>query len=72
MLTEKIISSVDCNLSVYGIGKLHIADAFIMRVTTGKTMAPCVVRISDRTSDISEGETQFVTQAEATKLLQSN
>ena len=38
------MSVVDGNLRVYGIDNLRIADGSIMpRVTTGNTMAPCVV-----------------------------
>jgi choline dehydrogenase len=38
------MSVVDSNLKVYGIENLRIADGSIMpRVTTGNTMAPCVV-----------------------------
>jgi choline dehydrogenase len=38
------MSVVDGKLKVYGVDGLLIADAFIMpRVTTGNTMAPCVV-----------------------------
>ena len=38
------MSVVDANLKVYGIEGLRIADASIMpRVTTGNTMAPCIV-----------------------------
>ena len=38
------MSVVDGNLKVYGIEKLRIADGSIMpRVTTGNTMAPCVI-----------------------------
>ncbi|MBC3940090.1 GMC family oxidoreductase [Sphingomonas albertensis] len=38
------MSVVDAELRVYGIANLRIADASIMpRVTTGNTMAPCVV-----------------------------
>lgn len=38
------MSVVDSHLRVYGIANLRIADASIMpRVTTGNTMAPCVV-----------------------------
>ena len=38
------MSVVDSELRVYGIARLRIADASIMpRVTTGNTMAPCVV-----------------------------
>ena len=35
---------VDSNLKVYGIKNLRIADGSIMpRVTSGNTMAPCVI-----------------------------
>ena len=38
------MSVVDRRLQVYGIERLRVADASIMpRVTTGNTMAPCVV-----------------------------
>ena len=38
------MSVVDGNLAVYGTDHLRIADASIMpRVTTGNTMAPCVI-----------------------------
>lgn len=38
------MSVVDGNLRVYGIDGLRVADASIMpRITTGNTMAPCVV-----------------------------
>src|SRR5262245_24480718 len=38
------MSVVDGNLKVYGIDNLRIADGSIMpRVTTGNTMAPCVI-----------------------------
>jgi choline dehydrogenase len=47
-----MMSVVDGNLKVYGIEGLRIADASIMpRVTTGNTMAPCVV-IGERAADI--------------------
>jgi choline dehydrogenase len=46
------MSVVDRHLSVYGIGYLRIADGSIMpRVTTGNTMAPCVL-IGERAADI--------------------
>lgn len=45
------MSVVDGKLRVYGIGNLRIADASIMpRITTGNTMAPCVV-IGERAAD---------------------
>jgi hypothetical protein len=45
------MSVVDGNLAVYGIDKLRVADGSIMpRVTTGNTMAPCVV-IGERAAD---------------------
>ena len=38
------MSAVEGQLKVYGIDSLRIADASVMpRVTTGNTMAPCVV-----------------------------
>ena len=46
------ISIVDGNLKVYGIENLRIADGSIMpRVTTGNTMAPCVV-IGERAGEV--------------------
>jgi choline dehydrogenase len=46
------MSVVDGNLRVYGIDNLCIADGSIMpRVTTGNTMAPCVV-IGERAGEI--------------------
>lgn len=46
------LSVVDSRLRVYGIENLRIADASIMpRVTTGNTMAPCVV-IGERASEV--------------------
>ena len=58
------MSVVDSKLRVYGIKNLRIADGSIMpRVTTGKTMAPCVV-IGERASEMLhlahglEGESQ--------------
>ena len=38
------MSVVDSQLKVYGIENLRVADGSIMpRVTTGNTMAPCVI-----------------------------
>lgn len=46
------MSVVDNQLKVYGIKGLRIADASIMpRITTGNTMAPCVV-IGERAADM--------------------
>lgn len=46
------MSVVDAQLKVYGIDGLRIADGSIMpRVTTGNTMAPCVV-IGERAADM--------------------
>jgi choline dehydrogenase len=46
------MSVVDGSLKVHGIDHLRIADGSIMpRVTTGNTMAPCVV-IGERAGDI--------------------
>jgi choline dehydrogenase len=46
------MSVVDGQLKVYGIDNLRIADASIMpRVTTGNTMAPCVV-IGERAGEM--------------------
>ncbi len=46
------LSVVDGSLRVYGIDNLRIADGSIMpRVTTGNTMAPCVI-IGERAGQI--------------------
>lgn len=50
------MSVVDARLKVYGIDRLRLADGSIMpRVTTGNTMAPCVV-IGERAGDIIRKE----------------
>jgi choline dehydrogenase len=50
------MSVVDANLKVYGIEHLRIADGSIMpRVTTGNTMAPCVI-IGERAGEILKAE----------------
>jgi choline dehydrogenase len=50
---------VDGNLRVHGIERLRIADGSIMpRITTGNTMAPCVV-IGERAGDILTVEHQL-------------
>ena len=46
------MSVVDGSLKVHGIDNLRIADGSIMpRITTGNTMAPCVV-IGERASEM--------------------
>jgi choline dehydrogenase len=46
------MSVVDANLKVYGVENLRVADGSIMpRVTTGNTMAPCVI-IGERAAEI--------------------
>ena len=46
------MSVVNGNLQVYGVGNLRIADASIMpHITTGNTMAPCVV-IGERAAEV--------------------
>ena len=50
------MSVVDGNLRVYGINGLRMADVHILpRVTTGNTMAPCVV-IGERAACILQQE----------------
>jgi choline dehydrogenase len=50
------LSVVDATLKVYGIERLRIADGSIMpRVTTGNTMAPCVI-IGERAADMIKVE----------------
>jgi choline dehydrogenase len=50
------LSVVDGRLRVYGVEGLHIADASIMpRITTGNTMAPCVV-IGERAAEILKAD----------------
>ena len=59
---------VDGFLKVYGVDNLRIADGSIMpRVTTGNTMAPCVI-IGERAAEIIRTQHQIaatsVSQAE--------
>jgi choline dehydrogenase len=50
------LSVVDGRLRVYGIDHLRVADGSIMpRVTTGNTMAPCVI-IGERAAEILRNE----------------
>jgi choline dehydrogenase len=51
-----LMSVVDGELKVYGIERLRIADGSIMpRVTTGNTMAPCVI-IGERAAEILKAQ----------------
>jgi choline dehydrogenase len=53
---QDAMSVVDGTLKVYGIEHLRIADGSIMpRVTTGNTMAPCVI-IGERGAEILQAE----------------
>lgn len=46
------MSVVDSNLAVHGLTNLYVAEGSIMpRVTTGNTMAPCVI-IGERMAEI--------------------
>jgi choline dehydrogenase len=50
------MSVVDGRLKVYGIDNLRIADGSILpRVTTGNTMAPCVI-IGERAGELLKAE----------------
>jgi choline dehydrogenase len=53
---QDALSVVDGELKVYGIEHLRIADGSIMpRVTTGNTMAPCVI-IGERAAEILKAQ----------------
>jgi choline dehydrogenase len=57
------MSVVDEKLRVYGIQNLRIADGSIMpRVTTGNTMAPCVV-IGERAADVLRNDHKLETSS---------
>ena len=57
------MSVVDGNLKVHCVDGLRIADASIMpRVTTGNTMAPCVI-IGERVSEILQAEHRLQTSS---------
>ena len=50
------MSVVDGTLKIYGVDNLRVADGSIMpRVTTGNTMAPCVI-VGERAADILQNE----------------
>jgi choline dehydrogenase len=55
------MSVVDGDLRVYGVKNLRIADGSVMpRVTTGNTMAPCVI-IGERAAEIISSQHQMET-----------
>jgi choline dehydrogenase len=59
------MSVVDAQLKVYGIENLRIADGSIMpRVTTGNTMAPCIV-IGERAAEALWNEHRLETPSES-------
>jgi choline dehydrogenase len=59
------LSVVDAKLQVYGIQSLRIADGSIMpRVTTGNTMAPCVI-IGERAAEVLRTDRQLETSFES-------
>jgi choline dehydrogenase len=56
---REVMSVVDGNLKVYGVDNVRIADGSIMpRVTTGNTMAPCVI-IGERAAEIIRNQHQI-------------
>jgi len=58
------MSVVDCQLKVYGIENLRIADGSIMpRVTTGLTMAGCII-IGERAAEALRNEHKLETSGE--------
>ena len=55
------MSVVDGQLKVYGIDNLRIADGSIMpRVTTGNTMASCVI-IGERAAEVLRSDHRLTT-----------
>jgi choline dehydrogenase len=55
-MSQGAMSVVDATLKVHGIEHFRIADGSIMpRVTTGNTMAPCVI-IGERAAEILQAE----------------
>ena len=56
---QDAMSVVDGDLKVYGVEGLRIADGSIMpRVTTGNTMAACVI-IGERAAEILQAQYAF-------------
>ena len=61
------MSVVDSALKVYGLQGLRVADGSVLpRVTTGNTMAPCVV-IGERAAALLEAEHVASTTAQMAK-----
>ena len=57
------MSVVDAQLKVYGVEKLRVADGSIMpQVTTGNTMAPCVV-IGERAAEALRNDQRLGTSS---------
>jgi choline dehydrogenase len=57
------MSVVDGELKVYGVDSLRIADASILpRVTTGNTMAPCVI-IGERAAEVLRNKHELETSS---------
>ncbi|MBD2215144.1 GMC family oxidoreductase N-terminal domain-containing protein [Nostoc linckia FACHB-104] len=64
------MSVVDSKLRVYGIDNLRIADGSILpRVTTGNTMAPCVI-VGERAAEILHLEHQLQTTVKTNSSVQ--
>jgi choline dehydrogenase len=60
------MSVVDARLKVYGIDNLRIADGSVLpRVTTGNTMAPCVV-VGEKAAAFIRSEAGLGAQLEET------
>jgi GMC oxidoreductase len=56
---NQIAAETGLNIKVYGIENLRIADGSIMpRVTTGNTMAPCVI-IGERAGEILKADNKL-------------
>jgi len=61
------MSVVDARLKVHGVEGVRVADASVMpRVTTGNTMAPCVV-IGERAAALLQDEYGASTMAQMAK-----
>jgi choline dehydrogenase len=65
------MSVVDGQLKVYGVDGLRIADASILpRVTTGNTMAPCVI-IGEQAAEVLRNEHNLETSLETSSVSRS-